>query len=92
MAMADANLHLEIGPQYVEAAKLVVEKAVAPFRSASEYDIAVNPKGWLYVEHNRCGKGISSTAPGQRLGVDALLRAISEHECPGRHCNDGSQR
>lgn len=86
--MASADLHLEIGPQYVEAAKQVVENAVAPFRNVDQYRIGSDGShdgnDWPYVEHLSCEQDIWSGqhASGAGLNVAELLTLIAAHQCP----------
>ncbi|HEY0936970.1 MAG TPA: hypothetical protein VGD91_24950 [Trebonia sp.] len=84
--MADANVHLEIGPQYVEAAREAVEKAVAPFRNVGEYkigaDVDDDEKPYVFAWHQPCQRWIyGGSTDAHQLDVAALLSQIAAHQC-----------
>lgn len=84
--MADAKLYLEIGPQYVEAAKKAVEDAVAPFRNVGEYKIGADVDDeevpYVFVYHEPCQRWIyGGSTDAHDLDAAALLSRIAEHRC-----------
>lgn len=86
--MAEADLHLEIGPQYVEAAKQAVEKAIAPFRTVGEYKIGADVDDeevpYVFVYHEPCERWIyGGSADAHDLDAGALLSRIAAHHCEG---------
>lgn len=88
--MASADLHLEIGPQYVEAAKQAVETAVAPFRNAGEYKIGADVRRfpYVFVYHEPCQRWVyGSSSDAHELDAAELLSRIAAHRC-----NDGGDR
>lgn len=90
--MASADLHLEIGPQYVEAAKQAVETAVAPFRSVGEYKIGADADDeevpYVFVYHQPCQRWVyGGSSDAHELDAAELLSRIAAH-----HCDDGSER
>jgi hypothetical protein len=79
--MASAELHLEVGPQYVEAAKQVVEQATAPLRGLGEYIMASGSEDgmhWPYVVHRPCGTDVWRGKPGSLADV---LKEVAGHDC-----------
>jgi hypothetical protein len=85
--MAEAKLHLEIGPQYVEAAKKAVEDALVPFRNLDEYWIRSDGddsgERWLSVGHAPCKREIydSWKNDGPELNVAQVMQLIAAHHC-----------
>lgn len=86
--MASADLHLEIGPQYVEAAKQVAEKAITPFRNVGEYKIGADVDDeeapYVFVYHKPCQRWIyGGSSDAHELDAAALLSRIAAHRCGG---------
>lgn len=84
--MASADLHMDIGPQYVEAAKQLVEKATAPFRNVGEYKIGVDVDDeevpYVFVYHQPCQRWIyGGSTDAHELDAAALLSQITAHQC-----------
>lgn len=85
--MADATVHLEIGEQYIEAAKKAVEDAVASFRSLDEYWIRSDgddsDQRWLLIGHAPCKREIydSWKNDGPELNAAQVMQLIAAHRC-----------
>lgn len=85
--MAEATVHLEIGEQYVKAAREAVEKAVAPFRNLDEYwirsDGDESDQRWLLIGHAPCKGEIydSWKNDGPELDVAQVMQLIAAHRC-----------